>query len=198
MNLALFDFDGTITDKEMFRPFLSVAVNPRKLALAKLALLPIGVAYKLGVVSGRTARECAVRLCFSGVSLAQFETTGRAFVETHLRHAIRPEAMERIHWHKARGDKVVVVSGGFGSHLWHWCSQYGLELICSRLEHQSGVLTGRYAGTECSGREKVRRILEEYDLNAYATIYAYGDTREDLDMLGLAHKRFYQWKELNT
>lgn len=198
MNLALFDFDGTITDREMFRPFLSATVHRRRLTFAKLVLAPIGIAYKLGIVSGRIARACAVRLCLSGVSLSKFDTASRAFVASHLHGVIRPVAMDRINWHKAQGDKVVVVSGGFGGHLSHWCSQYGLELICSRLEHQSGKLTGRYAGIECSGPEKVRRILEEYDLNAYSTVYAYGDTKDDLDMLRLAHKKFYQWKELSA
>lgn len=197
MNLALFDFDGTITDREMFRPFISVAVDRRRLALAKLVLVPIAIAYKFGIVSGRTARASAVRLCFSGVSLSKFDAASRAFMESHLHGAIRPVAMDRINWHKARGDKVIVVSGGFGGHLSQWCSQYGLELICSRLEHRLGKLTGRYVGVECSGAEKAKRILEEYDLNAYSTVYAYGDTEDDFEMLSLAHKKFYQWNELN-
>jgi hypothetical protein len=42
----------------------------------------------------------------------------------------------------------------------------------------------------------VRRILERYDLSRYAVIYAYGDTSDDREMLELAHRKFYRWREI--
>lgn len=194
MNLALFDFDGTITTREMFPDFVHVAVQPRRLALGKLALAPLVVGYRLGLVPGTVVRAAIVRVGFSGASLAALEAHGLSFARSVLPTVIRPQALERILWHKSRGDAVVVVSGAFDVYLRHWCHAHQLGLVCSSLEHRDGVLTGRYQGRQCVRSEKARRVRQAYDLSSYGRIYAYGDTSEDLDLLALAHEQYYRWQ----
>ncbi len=196
MNLALFDFDDTITSKEMFRLFLSTAIAPHRIVAGRIILLPLIGAYHLGVVSGSLIRACLIRLGFSGVPVTQFENLGRDFASKIIPGFVRPEALARINWHRLQGDKVVVVSGSLDVYLKHWCEQQGVDLICSSLEHKNNKLTGRYQGRQCFGTEKARRIKEHYDLNIYPLIYAYGDSKDDLEMMELAHKKFYQWQEM--
>lgn len=57
-----------------------------------------------------------------------------------------------------------------------------------------GILTGRYFGRQCVRDEKVQRVREMFDLSTYDRIYAYGDTQEDLELLAIAHERYYQWR----
>ena len=196
-SLALFDFDGTITQREMFPDFVHRVVAPRRLAIGKLLLAPLIIGYKLGWVSGSVVRAAIVRFGFTGIDVATFEAKGRAFADAVLVDCLRPEAMQRIRWHQARGDTVVVVSGAFDVYLKHWCKTQQLALICSSLAQERGVLTGRYAGPQCVGMQKAARVRERYDLSSYARIYAYGDTKEDLDLLALAHEPYYQWQPLS-
>ena len=93
---------------------------------------------------------------------------------------------------------VVVVSASLDVYLRPWCAGLGLQLICTELEARSGTLTGRYTGGDCTGSEKARRVLARYDLRQYSTIYAYGDTTEDHELLGLASKRYFRWREMTT
>ncbi|WP_244579729.1 haloacid dehalogenase-like hydrolase, partial [Escherichia coli] len=79
-----------------------------------------------------------------------------------------------------------------------WCDSHGVELICSSLQQSDGILTGRYEGRQCVLTEKARLVRERYDLATYPTIYAYGDTPEDLDMLAIATKQYYQWQEVGV
>lgn len=195
-DLALFDFDGTITVREMFPDFLRFAVAPRRLAIGKVLFAPLVLAYRLGLVSGTKVRAALVRFGFAGTPLAELEVRGRAFARRALAGAVRPQVLARIAWHQARGDRVVVVSGGLDVYLRHWCREHRLELICSALEHQGGVLTGRYLGRQCVGEEKPRRVRESCDLPMYARIHAYGDTVEDLPMLAMAHERQYRGRPL--
>jgi phosphatidylglycerophosphatase C len=58
------------------------------------------------------------------------------------------------------------------------------------------LLTGEYRGEDCTGQEKVKRVMEKVNLADYSKIYAYGDTKEDLDLLELAHEKYYQWIKL--
>lgn len=195
MDLALFDFDGTITQREMFAAFLELAFAPRRRALGKAVLAPLTVGYKLGVVPGDFIRAAAVRVGFSRMQHATLESHGVTFAQQVLPGVMRPEALERIRWHKSQGHTVAVVSGALEVALSPWCAQHGLDLMGSVLEHRDGVLTGRYLGRQCVRSEKARRIRERYDLTRYDTIHAYGDTKDDLDMLALADKRYYRWQE---
>ncbi|WP_426701560.1 HAD family hydrolase [Rhodanobacter sp. Col0626] len=196
MNLALFDFDGTITTRAMFSDFMQFAVAPRRLAVGRLVLAPVVIGYKLGIVSSNAIRAIVVRFGFRGESLARVGQAGERFSREVLSGVLRQQALERIAWHKAQGDVVVVVSGALDVYLEHWCRHHQLELICSELEVADGRLTGRYRGKQCVGSEKPRRVFEKYDLRDYATVYAYGDTHEDLDLLAIAHRKYFRWKEV--
>jgi phosphatidylglycerophosphatase C len=52
MNLALFDFDGTITRGDTWTPFLRYSATRPRIAAAVL-LSPLIVAYKAGWISAR-------------------------------------------------------------------------------------------------------------------------------------------------
>jgi len=195
MNLALFDFDGTITTREMMPDFMVAAVPPLRLALGRVLLAPWVIGYKLGLVSGTAVRRVIVRFGFSGVTEAALSQVGQRFAAEVLPGVLRPQAMERIAWHKAQGDTVVVVSGALDVYLAHWCRTHDLALLCSALETREGKLTGRYDGAQCVRAEKARRVAEHYDLSRYPLVYAYGDTPEDEDLLALAHRRYYRWRE---
>jgi phosphatidylglycerophosphatase C len=197
MNLALFDFDGTITQREMFADFMRAAVSTRR-RLAGVPLFgPMLVGYKLGLVSGNAIRASVVHFGFRGMRADDVDAAGRRFAAHVLPTVLRPDALERIRWHQQQGDRVMVVSGALDVYLAHWCRRHGLGLICSVLEARGGVLTGRYRGAQCVGPEKSRRIRETLDLNEFPVVYAYGDTHEDLDMLQLAHRRYYRWQEMS-
>lgn len=198
MNLALFDFDGTITFGDTFTPFLYFAVDPRRIALGRVALAPMFVCWKLRLLSDSQARERAAGFGFRGCGEADVRALGASYARDVLPGVVRPEAQERIRWHKAQGDRVVVVSASLDLYLVPWCHALDLELICTEMDTHDGRYTGRYRGGDCLGPEKPRRILERYNLRDYSTVYAYGDTIEDHPMLRLATKRFFQWREMTS
>ncbi|MGN2247951.1 HAD family hydrolase [Frateuria sp. GZRR35] len=194
-NLALFDFDGTITTRETMAAFMYRAVPARRQAWGRLLLAPWVAGYKCGVVSGVSVRTAVVRVGFAGVALADVQAHGAAFADEALPPLLRPKVMARIRWHQQQGDTVAVVSGGLDVYLAPWCRLHGLALVCSTLEHRDGRLTGRYQGAQCVGEEKARRVRAQYDLADYGRVYAYGDTHEDHALLDLAHHRFYRGQE---
>lgn len=196
MNLALFDFDGTITTREMFADFIRFAASPTRRALGTVVLAPLVAGYRLGIVPANTLRAAVVRFALSGVSTADAHRAGKRFSDTVLSAVIRPNALERIQWHQSQGDTVVVVSGALDIYLRYWCDQHGIGLICSELEIADGALTGRYQGQQCVRAEKARRVREQFNLGQFPIVYAYGDTREDLDLLSVANKKFYCWQEV--
>ena len=196
MDLALFDFDGTITERETMPDFMLAAVRPGRLIVGKLVFLPLVLGYKLGIISGSVVRAAICRFGFWGVPAAELEQHGLAFAEQFLPSVLREQAMKRIAWHKSRGDRIVVVSGGLDLYLSHWAKAHGLELLCSSLEQREGRFTGRYRGAQCVRAEKVRRVQEALNAGNYQRVFAYGDTPEDHELLAMAHEAYYQWQPM--
>lgn len=196
MNLALFDFDGTLTTRETYGDFMRHAVSPLRRALGTPLFAPMLALYKLGLVSGNRIRRHVAAFGLRGASVAQVHAAGARFAAEHVPPLLRADAMQRLAWHKRQGDTVVLVSGELDFYLAPWCQTHGVELICSRMASRGDRLTGHYLGAQCVGEEKARRVRERYDLGAYDACYAYGDTPEDAAMLALAQRRFYRGREM--
>jgi HAD superfamily hydrolase (TIGR01490 family) len=197
LNLALFDFDGTITTKDTFTAFLGyVFKNSNALKLKFILLIPILVAVNLKVISVEKAKEITFTLLFKGWTKTYFDRTALEFSAIVLPDIIRPIALDRIKYHKSRGDKIVVVSASLDSWVKGWCFEQEIETICSILETKEGIITGKLRKGDCNGIEKVRRIREKYELEEYDVVFAYGDSSGDKEMIDLADIAYYQWKEV--
>jgi phosphatidylglycerophosphatase C len=103
---------------------------------------------------------------------------------------MRPEVLERLDAHQARGDRVVLVSASYEVYLLPLGRLLGVDgVLCTRLEVASdGRLSGRLDGPNCRGPEKVRRLeawLAEHGL-ADAELWAYGDSAGDRELLARA------------
>lgn len=195
MDLALFDFDGTITTTDSWTPFMRLAapLMPRLgRALAGAALVPVAVGYRAGMLSASRGRTLAARAIFAGASPDQIRRLGETYAAETIPPQVRPEVLARIESHRTRGDEVVVVSAALDVYLAPWCRAHALPVICTVLEERSGRLTGRYESGDCAGPEKARRIRARYDLARYSRVVAYGDSGEDREMLELATEKWYR------
>ena len=117
---------------------------------------------------------------------------GEDFARKRISILLRPGVLERIRWHQQQEHKTVIVSASLRYWLQSWCKENSLELICTELEENEGTVTGRLVPRNCFGPEKVRKIQERFDLKSYDTIYAYGDTRGDREMLAMAHQSYFK------
>src|SRR5688500_3900845 len=110
VDLALFDFDGTITTTDTWTPFMRLAVRPARILAARVLLSPIVIGYRLGLVSATRCRLVAARVGFHGEEAARMRRLGVEYATAVLPLQLRPAALERIAWHQSRGDDVVIVS----------------------------------------------------------------------------------------
>lgn len=194
MDLALFDFDGTITTGDTYTPFLQYASTAAVKRRAWRRLLWPWLGYKLGLISAVAVRSRVTAHVLAGRKVSRIHALGARYARERLPHVLRPEAMARIAWHQGRGDRVVVVSASLDAYLVPWCRAQRLELICSELETDGSMLTGRYRGGDCAGPAKATRVLERFRLDDYGSVHAYGDTAEDRELLALAHHPVYRWR----
>lgn len=190
--LALFDFDGTITDRDSLPDFIIRAVGWVRYVLGLCMLSPMLALYLLKLIRNDIAKEKMLSYFFKGWTIDRFNTAGRDYALTRIHQIIRPQALAQLQWHLAQGHDVVIVSASAENWLNAWAAQQGCHLIATRMAVQENALTGCFEGKNCYGQEKVTRICAELDLSEYNSIYAYGDSSGDKPMLALADKAFYK------
>lgn len=192
MNIAFFDFDGTITNKDSLFVFLKLFVGKKRFYLGMLKNMHYLLGYLLGCVSNTKAKEKIVACFLKGINEEELLQRSQAMLES-FEKIIRQEALSRIRWHQNHGDRVVIVSATFSCYLNPLAKKLGVKCIATELEVEDGVITGRFATPNCYGIEKVKRIKGQYNLDDYKKIYAYGDSNGDKEMLEIATQSFYRY-----
>lgn len=185
--LALFDFDGTISSKDSFLYFLRYTHSIPQGIFNVIRVFPQLLAYKLGRMSNEQAKQRLFASFYKGVKLEQFDAWARGFLP-QINSFIKPKALAQLRQHQEQGDRVIIVSAGFDLILKYWCEQEGVELLATGIEVKDGIITGCFVGRNCYGPEKVNRINAHLTLSEYEEIYAYGDSRGDLEMIGISHR----------
>ena len=191
-NLAIFDFDGTITTDDSLIRFIRFVVGDLKTLWGMVFLSPMLVVYKLKLIPNYKAKQMMLSYFFKGMDKQQFQKIAEEYSLKHIDTILRPKAMEKITWHKELGHKVIVVSASIECWIRPWCDQNGLDLIATKIKVKNGLITGKFLTKNCYGIEKASRVKEAYNLDDYDYIYAYGDSRGDKELLGLADKSFYK------
>ena len=197
MDIALFDFDGTITNCDTFTPFVKAAIPRKRMRVGKILLTPFMIAHKYSLLSSSYIRQKVVRVGFKNLPVLDIAELGHKHAESFIPNVLRPEAIERLNWHKARGDRILIVSASLAVYLGPWCEKMGFELCGVNLEEREGLLTDHYLDGDCTGRKKVERIRALIKLDEFEHIYAYDDTAEDIEMLDLADSKFFNWEKVS-
>jgi phosphatidylglycerophosphatase C len=192
MNIALFDFDGTITKADTLLKFIRFAVGDFSFLAGLIILSPILIAFKLKIISNFKAKQIMLSWFFKGFREEDFKNLAFHYSISQIDYIVRLGALERLYWHAEQGHKIVIVSASVENWLAPWCKKNGFELLATQLEFKNGVVTGNLLSRNCFGIEKVNRIKERYDLSKFEYVYAYGDSKGDIQMLELANESFYK------
>jgi phosphatidylglycerophosphatase C len=191
MQLALFDFDGTLTDRDTMLAFCRHVRGSLRFWAGMVWLTPVFAMMALKWMPAETAKVHFLRHFLGGMTRYELEIWARSFAN-EVDAWMRPGALERLAWHQEAGHDVAVVSASVDIWLLPWMERRGLRCLCSRAAYEEDVFTGALDGPNCNYEEKVRRVNEAFDLLTYIRIYAYGDSKGDSAMLALAHESSFR------
>ena len=191
--LVAFDFDGTLTTRDSLIPFVKMTVGLLRFWWGIVILSPVLIKYFLRLIPNWQAKEAFFTHYLSNLTEEQLTKLGNNFAEQNISTLLRPEALQRLRWHQNQGHKVVLVSASLEAYLVPWGKKMGFDhVIGTKIESQSGIITGKIQGKNCYGQEKVDRLRAMIgDLDNYS-IYAYGDSKGDKELLSLANYSYYK------
>ncbi|HSM98335.1 MAG TPA: HAD family hydrolase [Gallionella sp.] len=192
--VAAFDFDGTLTRRETMLPFLLHTLGAAAVARDALILSPTLAGYGLGLIRNDVAKERVFIQCLGGMGIDALRQAGERFAEHVLPGLLRHKALQRLEWHKRHGHRCVVISASLELYLQPWAIKAGFDnVIATQLEtRDDGRVTGKLAGTNCYGIEKVRRLEALLGARDGYSLYAYGDSRGDKELLSFADQPYYR------
>jgi len=190
-NLALFDFDGTITTKDTLSDFFKfIEPNLIKFFYYKYVFnIKDNIAYKLGFIDLDKLKKSRIEAFFHKKNYADLLALGDNYATIILPKLIKTSALEAIDNHLNNNDDVYIVSASIDIILKNWCLKKNISLITNNIDSASN----NYLGRDCNYEEKLIRIKQSINLEKYNFIYAYGDTEGDKYMLEIANYKFYQY-----
>ena len=191
--IAAFDFDKTLTTSDTFVPFLFFATSLPTFLWNMIRLAPSALLHLIGLRQRSEVKAQAIRFFFRGWSAEQFESLARLYATEKLPKYLSPNALQRLNWHREQGHVCVLVSASLRSYLKVWADATGVDaVISSEAERKGNHLTGELVSGNCWGPEKARRLELWLQNKEDYTVYAYGDSRGDHEMLAFADYAFYR------
>jgi HAD superfamily hydrolase (TIGR01490 family) len=137
----------------------------------------------------RSAFQRSFYRVYRGLPADELERRAEALFQSYIRPRIFPAAVERMERHRARGERVVLVTGSVQPIVAPLAEHLGVSaVIAPRLEVVDNRLTGELAEPPVAGARTADRMAEYAAENGIdlAASTAYGDSADDLPMLGLA------------
>jgi phosphatidylglycerophosphatase C len=198
-DVAAFDFDGTLTDGGSVLDFLIAVAGRASVLAATGALAPrLASAALMGGSHADHTKELLFERVLAGVPLDDVTQVSEQFARAHLARHLRAPVRDRFEQHHDRGDRVVIVSASPELYVRVVGELLGADGVVATQLAVDGdgdgdgdgvvTLTGRYEGANCRGSEKLRRLrvwMGEHG-GEPDRLWAYGNSRGDLSMLGAA------------
>jgi phosphatidylglycerophosphatase C len=191
--VAAFDFDGTLSSRDNFVPFLwrfgGTSTTATAFVTGAVRLAASGPA---GWSRNHMKAEVLEHLV-GGRDAADLEDTARAFAAEVLARHLRAEAVARADWHRAQGHRLVIVSASLAVYLRPIADELRFDaVLATELEvGADGRLTGRMAGENVRGPEKARRLeqwMAEELPGRSPFVWAYGDSSGDKELWARADR----------
>jgi len=191
--LALFDFDGTISNADSSSVFYKSLYKYKISYLYKHFLLcfPEFIKFRFGLIDHLPLKRKRLQIHVGALSREKYEECILHFHSNLLPSIVKESALNRIAWHKAQKHDVCIVSASYDFLLSSWCEKLELMLLVNktRKEHK----TCWFEGEDCNFNGKVKLIKKNFQLNDYIRIYAYGDSNGDKAMLSLADEPYLKY-----
>jgi phosphatidylglycerophosphatase C len=195
VTIAVFDLDGTITRYDTYIPFLLGFLVRKPLRIFRCGLLPFyALIHLLGLRGNSWLKQKFLARCCGGVSRQALADYSARFATRIVREGLLPDAVAAIEFHRARGDRLMLISASFDLYVDEIGRLLGFaHVIASKAAWRSdgdlGVkLAGRFDGENCYGANKVKRLTAHLanEKRDSLRIIAYSDHRSDLPLLAFA------------
>ena len=191
--VAAFDFDGTLSTRDNFVPFLRRFGGTKTTAAAFATGAGRLAQQGRGAWSRTHMKEEVLEQLFGGREAVDLDDTARVFAGEVVARHLRAEAIERADWHRTQGHRLVIVSASLAVYLRPIAEHLRFDaVLATELEvGDDGLLTGRMVGENVRGPEKAHRLdawIARECPGDDPFVWAYGDSSGDKELWARADR----------
>ncbi len=180
--LFLYDFDGTITNKDTLFDFLKFSTSNGNYYSGLLIFSPHFVLAKLGILRKAIVKRRFISFFLKGKTKVELSTLSTAYLQRVLSKGIlRRSALSSISESKKQG-KVYIVSASMDIWLNVISEHLEVGLICTKANYENEIFDGKFSTPNCNRDEKPKRVARELLLDTYGQISYFGDSKGDFAM----------------
>jgi HAD superfamily hydrolase (TIGR01490 family) len=198
ITLAIFDFDGTLTEGHLW---VGLAAHHRRHKIKRLAMyeylllhLPLYLASKAKLISQeRNHKKWGEDVAFmlKGLTPARGRKVFEWLMDNYFLPRMRPEILQRLQEHRAQGHKTMVLSGVLTDFLDVVRVRLNIDYaVGTRPEIQADRYTGRIIQPLCFGENKAKALTEFIRQKKLVVdlpnSWAYADSIYDTSVLQMA------------
>ena len=184
--IVAFDFDGTLTVRDSFTQFLRWRAGPGGWFKGLARMTPDLAVYTRDRDRGRL-KAASVREFLRSVPRVQLEEDAEAFAGQVWPGFLRYDALACWKDWGARGAYRVIVTASPETTVAPFARRLEADALLGTplMYDAADRVTGAFAGPNCRGEEKVRRLRAAFGADMKLAA-AYGDTSGDTEMLAIA------------
>jgi putative phosphoserine phosphatase/1-acylglycerol-3-phosphate O-acyltransferase len=182
---AFFDLDGTLVQGYTAAVFYSDRVRGGQVSAGEFLRILLS-ALDTGLGGDPTKFADAAFMGLRGRTEDTLTELGERLFVQKVAGTMRPEARDLVRAHRRMGHTVAVASSATKYQIEPVASDLGIEhILCTRVEVEDGILSGRLAGPMLWGEPKaaaVREFARANNIDRQAS-YAYANGAEDVPFL---------------
>lgn len=184
---VIFDLDYTLTRVDTYPLFLLRTLARRPSRWLRAGLLPLDLVFhRLGYRDNQWLKERALGGVAGGAAPELIERRSRELVDSIMESKLRSGAMAALEQHRMAGHQLILATASFDFYTRMLAERLGFhDVVCTIAELDGRRrLTGRIAGRNCYGDEKLRRIAEVLQgSRGERQVIVYTDHHSDLPLL---------------
>jgi len=127
--IAVFDFDGTISDRDSFLAFIRYTHGSWRLYWGFLLHFPYLVMYLFGRYPNDQFKEKIFSYFYAGKKEQDLAQKGKQFCHQKLPSMIYAGAWQQIQWHQQQGHRIIILTASSSIWLEAWCDTHQFELF---------------------------------------------------------------------
>ncbi len=160
--VAVFDLDGTITQKDTYLAFLLGFLCRHPWRLLHATWLPFAIMlYWLKLRDNSWLKRAFLGAIVGNALRSDVETWSQLFISRLLTHGLRTSVVEAIQRHRHNGHHLILLTASFDFYAEELGHRLGFDaVICTHSVWKQGRLKKELGSPNCYGDAKLTRLKE--------------------------------------
>ena len=183
MKFVFTDFDGTITSKDTFGPFMLEWIKKEKKYMYLVHYFTLGILTKIGIIDVKKFKKISFYYLFKGSKYSELKSFSQIFFTKFIKKNYNVDILTELSKYQKQKYQIVIITSNLKFIVEPFSAYYGFKLCAVQPEEKNGILTGKISQDFYSGEKKLILARQFAGNDNLANCIAFGDEEGDRFLL---------------